>query len=314
MSDFNFTVDTSPMANAIDGVSKGVSVTTGAVVAMKAAVLDAEEKASDQVCNQLNEGFYSLMHAQISQKIAELKSSVETELWELVQYAQSLQAIQARMTTDYNLISRRYIKLFSSINNNLHARIAELDVPVFSLVKRDAKLMDNRAYLNSAQISTNQLESILTSQTLLASRVKENAEQTLHAISRYVRETALEAQKSEASMDRTKVESVEELLIPISIVESTTAIGEPAINYYVAKSDNESIDRKIDSSVHDHSINAVLHGSWSEGDPSERERVDTEFRQLLADRDEDPRVKEEISKMFQRAQSIQQLDSEGYEL
>ena len=39
MSDFNFTVDTRPMANAIDGVSKGVNVTTGAVVAMKAAVL-----------------------------------------------------------------------------------------------------------------------------------------------------------------------------------------------------------------------------------------------------------------------------------
>ena len=115
-------------------------------------------------------------------------------------------------------------------------------------------------------------------------------------------------------MDRTKVESVEELLIPISIVESTTAIGEPAINYYVAKSDNEAIDRRIDGSVHDHSINAVLHGSWSEGDPSERERVDAEFRQLLADRDEDPRVKEEISKMFQSAQAIQQLDSEGYEL
>ena len=314
MSDFNFTVDTRPMANAIDGVSKGVNVTTGAVVAMKAAVLEAEEKASDQVCTHLNEGFYSLMHAQISQKIAELKSSVETELWELVQYAQSLQSIQARMAADYNLISRRYVKLFSSINNTLHARIAELDVPVFSLVERDAKLLDNRSYLNSAQVSTNQLESILTSQTLLASRVKENAEQTLLAISRYVRETELEAQKSEASMGRTKVESVEELLIPISIVESTTAIGEPAINYYVAKSDNEAIDRRIDGSVHDHSINAVLHGSWSEGDPSERERVDAEFRQLLADRDEDPRVKEEISKMFQSAQAIQQLDSEGYEL
>lgn len=308
MADFNFTVDTSPMASEIRSVSNGVNRVSAAVVAMQAAVIAAEQEGADHVCQNVNKGFYSLMHSQISQKIAQLTSTVEAKLLELGQYAAALKTIQSRMTTDYNMISGRYTKLFKSINNNLEARVAELDMPVFKLVDRDVKLAESRMRLNSAQFTVHQLESVLSSQLLAASKVKVDAEKTLEAITRYIKDSSVQTKKSDASMQDTRIDSVEDIFIPVSIVESTSAVGNYAINYYVARSGNPEIDKNIDASVREQSVNSVLHGTWSKIDPNDMANVEAEFHQLLLNSAEDKRVKDEIKKMFNMTKNIQQLN------
>ena len=52
---------------------------------MQTAVIIAEEKAADHVCNNVNKGFYSLIRSQISQKMAKLQSEVDSHLMQLVQ-------------------------------------------------------------------------------------------------------------------------------------------------------------------------------------------------------------------------------------
>ncbi len=308
MADFNFTVDTSPMASEIQSVSHGVNRVSGAVVAMQAAVIAAEKEGAEHVCQNVNKGFYSLMHSQISQKIAQLTSTVEAKLLELGQYAAALKSIQSRMTTDYNMISGRYTKLFKSINNNLEARVAELDMPVFKLVDRDVRLVESRMRLNSAQVTVHQLESVLSSQLLTASKVKVDAETTLEAITRYVKDSSTQTKKSDASMQDIRIDSVEDIFIPVSIVESTSAVGKPAVNYYVAISGNAEIDKNIDASVREQSVNSVLHGTWSEIDPNEMANIEAEFTQLLLHSTEDERIKDEITKMFNMTKNVQQLN------
>ena len=307
MADFNFTVDTSPMASEIQSVSHGVNRVSGAVVAMQAAVIAAEKEGAEHVCQNVNKGFYSLIHSQISQKIAQLTSTVEAKLLELGQYAAALKSIQSRMTTDYNMISGRYTKLFKSINNTLDARVAELDMPVFKLVDRDVKLVESRMRLNSAQFHVHQLESVLASQLLVASKVKVDAETTLEAITRYVKDSSVQTKKSEASMQDARIDSFEDIFIPVSIVESTSAVGNPAVNYYVARSGNPEIDKNIDASVREQSVNSVLHGTWSEIDPNDMANVEAEFTQLLLGSADDTRVKDEITKMFNMTKNVQQL-------
>ena len=310
MADFNFTVDTAPMASEINAVSHGVNRVSGAVVAMQAAVIAAENEGAEHVCQNVNKGFYSLMHSQISQKIAQLTSTVEAKLLELGQYAAALKGIQARMGKDYNMISGRYAKLFKSINNNLESRIAELDMPVFKLVDRDIKLAESRIKLNSAQFTSHQLESVLSAQLLSSSKVKADAEKTLEAIKEYVKDNSVQTRKSEASMHDMKIDAVEELFIPVSIIESTSAVGTPAVNYYVARSGNPVIDKDIDASVREQSVNSVLHGSWSEINPNDMGSVEAEFSNLLINSMEDDRIKEEITKMFNLTTNIQQLNPE----
>lgn len=314
MADFNFTVDTSPMASEIQSVSRGVKRVSGAVVAMRGAIIAAEKEGAEHVCQNLNKGFYSLMHSQISQKIAQLTSTVEAKLLELGQYAAALKSIQSRMTTDYNMISGRYTKLFKSLNNNLEARVAELDMPVFKLVDRDAKSVESRMRLNSARFTVYQRESVLSSQLLASSKVKEDAETALQAITRYVKGNCIQTKKTSASMQDTWLGSIEDIFIPVTVVESTSAVGDPAVNYYVARSGNPEIDKSIDASVREQSVNSVLHGAWSEIDSDDMANVEAEFTRLLLNSTEDERVKDEMTKMFNMTENVQRLNPGADEL
>ena len=60
MATFNYIVDTHPMAQEMGSVSNNVKVTTGAVVAMQTAVVLAEAKAADAVCDNVNNVSFSL--------------------------------------------------------------------------------------------------------------------------------------------------------------------------------------------------------------------------------------------------------------
>lgn len=312
MADFYFTVDTSSMAAEMQHVSRNVNKVSGAVVAMQTAVIAAEQASAENICQNLNKGFYSLMYSQISQKIAQLTSVVEAKLLELGQYSAALQSLQSRMTADYNMISGRYTKLFQSINNTMETRASELDMPVFQLVDRDMKLFDNRVHLNTGQFTANQLESILSAQMLAASKVKLDADTTLDSITKYLKEANAEAQKTNAPMQDAKIESAEEIYVPVCIVESSSVVGNFAVNYYFAESGNPSIDKRIDASVREQAVNSVLKGSWSEMDQHDKMSIESEFNKLLANANLDERVKQEIAKLFNGMNDVQQLNPEGY--
>lgn len=308
MADFRFTVNTVPMANEIKSVSRNVNKVSGAVVAMQAAVIAAEKDSADRICDNVNRGFYAMMHSQISQKIAQFTSTVESKLIELTQYAAALQNIQTRMQTDYNMISARYTKLFQSINNSLEARVAELDMPVFKLVDTDMKMLEGRAQMNSAGFMVNQLESVMCSQLLAASRMKSDAGNAIAAMTRYIGDATQEQKKSGRSMEDITVETTEDIFIPVSIVESSSPSGVPSVDYYVARSGNENIDSNIDRSVREQSFNSIAEGRWEEADERDMANIEAEFVNLLTNSQEDDRVREEIIRMFNMSQNVKQLN------
>ena len=91
MARIDCVVDTQPMAEEIKSVSHQINDTTTAVVAMKAAIVLAEQQAADMVCRNVNKGFYTLMRSQISQKIAKLQSEVDSQLMQLNTQRKQLQ-------------------------------------------------------------------------------------------------------------------------------------------------------------------------------------------------------------------------------
>ena len=96
-------LDTKPMAHEMNSISNHIKGTTAAVVAMQTAVVLAEQKAADQVCSNVNKGFYTMMRSQISQKIASLQSQVDSYLMQLNAQRKQLLAIRTRMERDYNM-------------------------------------------------------------------------------------------------------------------------------------------------------------------------------------------------------------------
>lgn len=309
MASFGYNVDTQPMASELRSVSQNVNKVSGAVVAMQAAVIAAEKQSADHICANVNKGFYALMHSQISQKIAQLTSTVEAKLMELANYASALSSIQQRMENDYKMITTRYQKLFRTINTNLEMRVAELDMPVFKLVDRDIKVLDSRARLNSALFSVNQMESVLASQMLASSKMKKDADNAMESIRTYVKTENIQAGKSQASMQSRKVDKVQEVFLPVSIIESVSASGTEYVDYHVARTGDDQLDRELDNSVREHSMNAVLRGKWTPMKESRMSRISNEFNSILAESDLEQRVKDEIARMFAGLEGIQQLNA-----
>jgi hypothetical protein len=186
MATFNYTVDTYPMAEEIGSVSNHVKATTTAVVAMQTAVVLAEANAADHICNNVNKGFYTLIRSQISQKLAKLKSEVDSHLMQLNQQRRQLLAIKGRMERDYNMISSRYLKLFNGLNSNLKQRVYELDKPTIDFAVREVEKVSNRSKHLTATIPVTQLESLALSQKIVASNVKFRCLNVINSMTRFL--------------------------------------------------------------------------------------------------------------------------------
>ena len=125
MSDFNITVDTSPMADSLDYVNSNVRDVTASVVAMESAVVVAQQEAANHICRNVDSGFFLLMKSQFDQKIAAVSSEMLSKMQLLETFKNEIDKIMAIMQDDYERIKLRYEKHFSSLNQALETRIHE---------------------------------------------------------------------------------------------------------------------------------------------------------------------------------------------
>jgi hypothetical protein len=221
MARFDCLVDTQPMARELESVSHKVNGTTAAVIGMQTAVIRAEAEAANHVCENVNRGFHTLIHSQISQKIAHLQSDVDSHLMKLNQHRQQLLNIKSRMERDYGMLKGRYSKLFNGINKNLEMRVFELDRPTINLAVRDSSSMSNRTMQLTATMPVAQLESLTISQRILASNMKYRCNQLVGTINNFL----IQHQKQEKLTERILLDAsvqkdITEIMVPVIVSES----------------------------------------------------------------------------------------------
>ncbi len=307
MANFNFTVDTNPMADEIHGVSKHVDAVSGSVIAMQTAVVLAEKEGAEHVCNNLNKGFYSLIQSQISQKIAALTSQIEAKLMDMGQQAIALRAIQNRMERDYHMISNRYGKLFNSLNTALYTRIQDLDKAAVLLVHRDQAISESRIKSLVGSVAINQIESIANAQLILASKTKSDGASTIDAIHKYIMDVNLQAKQSEDVITDVAIDDACKIYLPIFITELSNELGSNSTKYYAPKSDIGVIDSVLAQGVQSAAIEAVKNGNWQAVDEGDKHALDSEFSTLVVESELNDRVKKEISKLYNNVESITHL-------
>jgi hypothetical protein len=295
MATFNYTVDTHPMADEISSVSNHVKGTTTAVVAMQTAVILAEKKAADHVCNNVNKGFYTLIRSQISQKIAKLQSDVDSHLMQLNQQRKQLLAIRGRMERDYNMISSRYMKLFNGLNQNLKQRIFELDKPTIDFAVKEVEKVSNRTKYLTATVPVSQLESLAASQKIIASNVKFRSLKVISSMSNFLNDMAEQKKLTDRILlEKGNVEN-SALAVPVAIAECN-----------FDKFDNKNIDiqvnniqlsKQIQSNIKN-AVQANLENiSWKPSTGIDKE-VKSEFSKYLSQSNSSQRVKDLANKLF----------------
>lgn len=287
-------VDTNPMANEISKVSRTVTGTTAAVVAMRAAVIKAENEGAEHVCQNVNKGFYTLIRSQISQKIAKLRSEVDSHIMKLNQHRKQLLAIKGRMEKDYAMISSRYYKIFSSLNKLLDQRIYELDRPAIDFAVRDVNTFANRTRHLSATIPVSQQESVSVSQKILASNIKYRGVRLIESMTNFLNDVEDQRVLTDRILLSSSLEEPEAaFVIPVVIAESCSdKFGNRQENIYVNTS---CIGKPVQNMI----TNVIGNAGFEWQTPSETDAdVNNEFFRYLSDSDIPQRVKDMMASMF----------------
>lgn len=297
MATFNYTVDTQPMAEEIRSVSHHVNATTGAVVAMQTAVIFAEEKAADHVCNNVNKGFYSLIRSQISQKMAKLQSDVDSHLMQLVQQKNALLSIKNRMQRDYNMIAGRYGKLFNGLNANLKQRVFELDKPTIDFAIKEVDKVSNRTKYLTATIPITQLESISLSQRIVASNIKHKGLNVINSMRSFLFEMNTQKKLTDQILiNDNRYTETATIYIPIVICECNRDKTDSK-NLEIIVSDVE-LDNFSKSAIQNTAYAEINQVEWSQKDISNSE-IKSEFSKLISSSAKSQRVKELAMQLFQ---------------
>ena len=296
MASFNYTVDTKPMAEEMRSVSRHVNATTGAVVAMQTAVIIAEEKAADHVCNNVNKGFYSLIRSQISQKMAKLQSEVDSHLMQLVQQKNALLSIKNRMQKDYNMIASRYIKLFNGLNSNLKQRVFELDKPTIDFAVKEVDKVSNRSKYLTATIPIAQLESLAASQKIVASNVKYRGFNVIKSMRSFLFEMNMQKKITDQILiNDGRYTETATVYIPIVICECNRDKTDAGVEISVSEVELDNISKSAIKNTAFAELNQI---EW-QAKSSPNTEVKSEFSKLVSSSSKSQRVKDMATKLFQ---------------
>lgn len=296
MATFNYTVDTKPMAEEIRSVSHHVNATTGAIVAMQTAVIFAEEKAADHVCNNVNKGFYSLIRSQISQKMAKLQSDVDSHLMQLVQQKNALLSIKTRMQRDYNMIAGRYNKLFNGLNANLKQRVFELDKPTIDFAVKEVDKVSNRTKYLTATIPITQLESISLSQRIVASSIKHKGLNVINSMRSFLFEMNTQKKLTDQILiNDNRYTGTATIYIPVVICECNRDKTDSK-NLEVIVSDVE-LDNFSKSAIQNTAYAEINRVEWSQKTIPNSE-IKSEFSKLISSSAKSQRVKDLAMQLF----------------
>lgn len=295
---FDCVVDTSQMADKVKEVGHHVAGTTAAVVAMEAAVIKAEDKAARHVCKKLNDGFYSLIRSQISQKTAALQSQVDSHLMKLNQQRKQIMAIRRRMERDYNMISARYNKVFTTLNRSLRQRVTELDRPVLNLASTEADKVLNRSAQMTAAVPVGQEESVKVAQVLTASNVKHSAARALEAVERFIAgSNRLRDVTERILLRRRATRDDAPMMVPVVVMDSNFDASGPVQSNVVVSA--IGISQTSRRHIQDRVADRVREGAFTwRNEPPAPELVN-QVRQLVAASGLDPRRQQTILRMFE---------------
>lgn len=297
---FDCLVDTTEMAREVSSVKHHVDATTTAVVGMQAAVIKAQKAGADRVCQKVNQGFYSLIHSQISQKMATLQSKVDAQLMRLNQQRKQLIAIRSRMERDYQMLSGRYTKLFNGLNRNLKQRITELDRPVIDFATTDTDKVTNRSSLMVSMVPVGQGETVKISQTVAASNLKHRAAKAVNSINRFIESSNnLQSITERILLKRPLDENTEILSVPVCIAESNfDASGNVQSQIFVSNIDMSSetaamVENKVSGIQRENGFN------WHPAETINPE-VANYFRQMVVASNMDSRRQKLILELFDK--------------
>lgn len=292
--EYNFHVDTLPMAEKMGEVSQQVRHTNEAVVVMESAVIASEHEAANKISSKLDVGFFNVVMSQIAQKVANERAQAAALAMELMQQQKALQNLQTRMSHDYNMISGRYGKLFASLNQELKNRVTELDKPLMEYCGQHVKALDNRIYRLVSDVPVYQSETLTASQAIAAAHIKTNAQHLIEAATSYITSDAHQRHTTKSLQTDTPQAAV--YYVPVVVDEETTETSQGV----VAMKNNPTLQQHLSERAYQDVVRGVTEATgqlqWHD-DAAKQQHVQQLFNAMVENANIPRRMKEIMLKM-----------------
>lgn len=297
MAEFNFVVDTNPMADSVNDVSNHLTATTAAVVAMQTAVIASEKKSANKICANVDKGFYNLIRSQISMKLSVCYTEMQAKLALLLEYGKSLAKTQERMEGDYNRVKGQYRHIFKGLDKALSNRIAQLDKEAVGISETRKKVTMGMFERHVPEAVVTSAEVDLSDQKIVTSRIKDKTDHSLDFLANKVSENQVYKSLMESMLDKTSTEIRQEEYIPVIYSSKQSTL---VTDTYVFSLDYpEYLPEQIKNNI---SLNILNQNEICENDRKddfERKTISDEFQSLVASSSLDERVAEQIMRLFQ---------------
>lgn len=297
-ANFNFVVDTDPMANSVDGVSDHLTATTAAVVAMQTAVIAAEKKSADKVCKNVDRGFYSLMQSQLSMKLSECFTEAQAKIALLEEHKKNLIKTMERMEADFNRVKGQYRQIFKGLDKALSNRIAQLDQEAVGIAETRKKVILGmfERHIPETVVTSSEVDS--REQEIVASRLKEKTSHSLDVLANKVGENLAYKSLMDSMLDKTTTETRQEEYVPVvyAYKQSNLVTDSFVLTLHFPEYLSENIKNSISLDILNH--DEVCSNDHK--DDFERKTISDEFQSLVASSSVSPRVAEQMLKLFQQ--------------
>jgi hypothetical protein len=244
MADFEVMLDTSPMAESLDSVTRHVDASAAAVAAMEAAVIENEIISARTICKNVDSGFFSLIRSQISQASIACYTEMSSKLLLLKEHNVKVSSIQKQLERDYQKVKRRYVKLFKSLADALEARIKAFDHYVIHLAKVKKDIVLGRLLAESSLLITSSHENIDFCRKALAALLRKNAKRCIASFNTSI----FNSLRLKQSLGRIKADALElaskEIYLPVIYFAASGTIKADETVESVAVGDSNIFDTR----------------------------------------------------------------------
>lgn len=298
MAEFDFVVDTTPMAETVSSVSNHVTATTAAVVAMQTAVIASEKASAKKICNNVDAGFHSLIRSQLSMKISVAYTEMQAKLALLLEYSKTLRKTRDRMESDFNRVKRQYSQIFKGLDKALANRISQLDKNAVAISGTRQKTILGMFEHNIPEVIVTSGEVDNTKQKIAVSRIKEKTAGSLDNLSGKVSENQLYRSLMDTMLDDSSTEKMTQEYIPVIYSSKQSSLVEDS--YVLSLNFPDYLSEQAKNSI---SLNILNREDLFKDDKKsdfEKSTISDEFQSLISSSAVDRRVAEQMMRLFRQ--------------
>jgi hypothetical protein len=243
------------------------------------------------------------MKSQLSQKAVAAFTEMTSKEAILFQLAKALDNVRNQMQGDYNMICRRYHKLFQSLNKALEIRIRELDRPAMGIAEIKKNLVFDKLKNDSAMLFSAAEETVSVSQIALSGKLKQKTGETIKTL----RESADEHHNYNNKLNSILVNEQETggrpagggecYLIPVIISSEESFLNSNDVleNIYTSQSDEFQNSGPVITELE----RARGGFNWAPVNAGEKDLIKNEFVRLCEQDNSDERTAREMMRLFE---------------